>query len=237
MDKDIQKQSRIRKLIPLLGTLLIHACLFLLFAINTNNLRDLFSRRNINDVIEFIELKDLSGGDENALPQLPAPPVAEIPKTIIEKVETPMLTPVNNELPDDFTAEVPVRNEQESDSINVLNVDEVAGQGRGYGYNSGGISDVKLPSFLAGDHNSFHLWFQEHFNYPAELKERYIQKVLVVFMIDTEGNVTQISVKNCNNELIAHEISRVMKSSPKWNPAQRGGRNINFNFQMPIIIN
>jgi len=151
-------------------------------------------------------------------------------------VEASEILPANSELPEDFTAEVTVSEEPESDSISVLEVTETGGQG-GYGNGMSGISDYKLPTFLGQDYNYFHIWFQEQFKYPVEMKDRNIKRVLVVFMVDKEGNVTQINVRNCPNELLAQEINRVMRLSPRWSPAQRGGKNANHYFQLPVNIN
>jgi protein TonB len=224
------------KLVPLLGTLLLHAFVFLIFAVNLRHIKDFFPGHKINEVIEFIEFQDLSGGYEGALPQLPPPQAPPDPERVVEKVETAELPPANNDLPDDFTAEVPVAEEPSTDSVDVLDVTESGGQG-GYGNGMSGISDYKLPTFLGQDYNYFHIWFQEQFKYPAEMKDRNIKRVLVVFMVDKEGKVTQVGVRNCPSELLAQEISRVMRSSPRWSPAQRGGRNTNHYFQLPVNIN
>jgi len=229
-------RNRFVKWLPLTGTLLIHAVVFLVFAVNLRHIKDFFPGHKINEVIEFIEFQDLSGGYEGALPQMPPVPVPPDPETVVEKVEAAELPPANDNLPDDFTAEVRVAEESPTDSISVLEVTESGGQG-GYGNGNSGISDYKLPTFLGQDYNYFHIWFQEQFKYPAEMKDRNIKKVLVVFMVDREGNVTQVGVRNCPNELLTEEISRVMRSSPQWSPAQRGGRNTNHYFQLPVNIN
>ncbi|MBN1414992.1 MAG: energy transducer TonB [Bacteroidales bacterium] len=236
MNKDIQKADTISKWAPLLGTLLLHAVVFLLLAVNVRGLKDRFLQSKINEIIEFIEFQDLSGGYESTMPPLPAPLVPIEPKMIIEKIETEELLTMNSELPDDFTAEVNTRDDRGTDTMEVVDVSATGGQG-GYGDGLTGISDYKLPTFLGRDYNYFHIWFQDQFKYPAEMKDRYITQVMVVFMVDAEGNVTRVSVRNCSNDLIAQEINRVMKLSPKWSPAQRGGRNINHYFQLPVNIN
>jgi outer membrane biosynthesis protein TonB len=226
----IRNRNRITKLVPLTGTLLIHALLFVILAVNVRHIKNIFPAHRINEVIEFIEFRDLSSGYESVIPKLPVPPVPVSPEPVVEKVETADI------LPEDFTAEVPVEDVPLSDTIGVLDVTEAGGQG-GYGEGMGGISDYKLPTFLGQDYNYFHIWFQEQFKYPAEVKDHNIKKVLVVFMVDKEGNVTHVRVRNCPDELLAQEINRVMRSSPRWSPAQRGGRSTNHYFQLPININ
>jgi len=234
--KKKQKENRFIKLAPLIGTLFIHAFVFLLFAVNLRHIKELFPGHKINEVIEFIEFQDLSSGYVSTLPQPPTPIVPANPEPVVEKVEAADILPANTELPEEFTAEVPVAEEPESDSISVLEVTETGGQG-GYGNGMSGISDYKLPTFLGQDYNYFHIWFQEQFKYPVDMKDRNIKKVLVVFMVDKEGNVTQVGVRNCPNELLAQEINRVMRLSPRWSPAQRGGKNTNHYFQLPVNIN
>ena len=214
-----------------MGTLLIHASLFLLLGVNMHHLRNLFPLHKFNEVIEFIKFQDLGGGNGNDLPQFP--PEQE---SILEKIETAEILPVNKVLPEDFTAEVAVSDELKTDSINVLDVSEGAGLG-GYGNGMMGISNYKLPTFLGQDYNYFHIWFREQFKFPAEMKGHYIQKVLVVFMVDSEGNVTKVGVRDCPIDLLTQEINRIMRLSPKWIPAKRGERNTNFYFQLPVNIN
>lgn len=223
-------------MVPLGGTLFIHALVFLFFAINLRHVKELFPGHKINEIIEFIEFQDLSSGYVSTLPQPQTPVIAEHPEPVTENVEANNILPANTDVPEDFTAEVPVAEEPESDSISVLDVTETGGQG-GYGNGTTGISDYKLPTFLGQDYNYFHIWFQEQFKYPVEMKDRTIKKVLVVFMVDKEGKVTQIGVRNCPNELLAQEINRVMRLSPRWSPAQRGGKNTNHYFQLPVNIN
>jgi outer membrane biosynthesis protein TonB len=230
----IQEKNRFIKLVPLIGTLFVHALVFLGFAINLRHIKELFPGHKINEIIEFIEFQDLSSGYVSTLPQPQAPIVPANPEPA--KVEAAEILPANTEIPEDFTAEVTVEREPESDSISVLEVTETGGQG-GYGTGMSGISDYKLPTFLGQDYNYFHIWFQEQFKYPVEMKDRNIKKVLVVFMVDREGNVTQIGVRNCPNELLAQEINRVMRLSPRWSPAQRGGKSTNHYFQLPVNIN
>src|SRR4030042_4724307 len=112
----LQEKNRLVKLVPLTGSLLLQALLFLIFAVNLRNIKDILPGRKINEVIEFIEFQDLSSGYESALPQLPAPPVPPDPDPVIEKVETADVLPANSEVPEDLRAEVAVSEEPETDS-------------------------------------------------------------------------------------------------------------------------
>jgi len=237
MKKDIQDRKVVSRWVPLMSTLLFHGGLFLLLAVNMHSLRDLFPRHGINEVIEFIEFQDLSGSYGNPQPQvIQPPPVVAMPEPAVEKVEESELLEASREMPEDFTADVVTSDEGKNDSISVVEVSGDGGQ-IGFGTGTSGIGDYKLPTFLGRDGDYFHIWFQEQFKYPADLKDRYDKKVTVVFMIDKEGNVTRVSVRNCYNELIAGEINRVMKASPRWSPAQRRGINTDHYIQMQININ
>ena len=61
-------------------------------------------------------------------------------------------------------------------------------------------------------------------------------KCYVFFTITKEGNVTNLRIEKCENELIQKEILRVFSIMPKWIPAKHNGENIECPYAMPINI-
>lgn len=73
-------------------------------------------------------------------------------------------------------------------------------------------------------------------NYPEEAIEKGIQgKVVVKFIVDKEGNVSDVHVVEGPKEL--HELAiKVIKKSGKWEPAQQNGKIVNSFKNQPIIF-
>lgn len=73
-------------------------------------------------------------------------------------------------------------------------------------------------------------------NYPPEAAEAGIQgKVVVMFIVDKEGNVSDVHAIEGPKEL--HELAmKVIKKSGKWQPAQQNGRIVNSFKRQPIIF-
>ena len=76
----------------------------------------------------------------------------------------------------------------------------------------------------------------EHFNTEAADKLNLIgkQRMHVIFKIDEDGSVKDISVKSRYSELAA-EVTRVMNTLPKMQPGQHKGRNVTVSYALPII--
>ena len=79
--------------------------------------------------------------------------------------------------------------------------------------------DIEIQKDCFDDQFNRHI--QKNFNYPEDAVKKNIGgKVLVIFVIDKEGNITDIKSKGPENgQLIIEEAERIMKKLPKLVPA------------------
>ncbi len=84
---------------------------------------------------------------------------------------------------------------------------------------------------------SFYEYVQSNLKYPVEAKQLGIEgKVYVQFIVDPDGNLTDVkSVKGigggCDDEAI-----RVVKESLPWNPALQDGKKVNVRMILPVTF-
>jgi protein TonB len=74
----------------------------------------------------------------------------------------------------------------------------------------------------------------ENIKFPKG-KKKFIETVIVKFIVNKEGNISAVSVENkdADSNCIAEAI-RVIKMSPKWTPAKQNGRVVNAYRRQPI---
>lgn len=88
--------------------------------------------------------------------------------------------------------------------------------------------DIK-PSFMGSyDPRTFlEKWVYAYLRYPSYAVENGIQgRVVVDFIIDEKGNVTDVKVSRGVHESLDAEAVRVVSASPKWKPAKHRGKKV-----------
>lgn len=99
---------------------------------------------------------------------------------------------------------------------------------------------VDVQASFVGGESAFQEYVKKNFIYPFRCADEGIGGyVMLRFVVDIKGNVTQVSAINqpvaCPE--FNEEAIRVIKSSPKWIPAQINGRFVNSWRQLPIRLN
>lgn len=81
-------------------------------------------------------------------------------------------------------------------------------------------------------------FLQAETRYPKEAQDKKIQgKVLVEFIVDKEGNVTDVNVLKSAHPLLDAEAVRVCRAMPQWTPAQdEEGKYVKSTFQLPFTF-
>ncbi len=75
---------------------------------------------------------------------------------------------------------------------------------------------------------------QKHFKYPDVAKELGIQgRVYVQFVVDREGNVTNIRMRGPDKTL-EKEARRIIAKLPKFTPGEQRGKKVSMGFSIPI---
>ena len=96
------------------------------------------------------------------------------------------------------------------------------------------IVEEKQPEFPGGM-KALMNYLQKNTKYPSICQEQGIQgKVVVQFVIDTDGSITDVQVVKPVNPLLDKEAVRVISSMPKWTPGMQRGKNVRTRFTLPV---
>lgn len=79
---------------------------------------------------------------------------------------------------------------------------------------------------------------QNNFKYPDYAAQNNIQgKVWVSFIIDTKGNISEISARGpLNGRVLEEEAARIVSKIPNLNPGTHQGKKVNVRYVMPITF-
>jgi protein TonB len=132
--------------------------------------------------------------------------------------------------------EVEEDNENSSEEMGGLLVDDTTAFGgmigNGLGMGAGtGVFD-RIPEFPGGDATKY---VEQNLRYPAlAIKQKIHGIVIVSFVINKTGHVTNVKVEKSVNPIIDQEAIKTIQSMPVWKPGMMNGKPINFMFRMPI---
>ena len=93
------------------------------------------------------------------------------------------------------------------------------------------------PTFMGYADPRFFLekWVYQYLRYPQAAVEQGIQgRVIVDFVIDTDGKVVDVEVTRGVHLLLDEEAVRVVEASPKWKPARIQGRKVRSVISIPV---
>lgn len=90
-----------------------------------------------------------------------------------------------------------------------------------------------MPMFKGGDINKFRDWVQKRTNYPQIAIDNKIQgRILLTFIVEPDGNVTNVTVLKSVDPLIDNEAVKSIESSPKWTPGYQRGKPVRVRYSM-----
>ncbi len=92
-----------------------------------------------------------------------------------------------------------------------------------------------MPSFQGGDLNTFRAWVASEFKIPAIAAENGIQgKVVVQFVIEKDGRLTNIEFLQSPDRVYEDEVRRVLSKSPRWTPGRQRDAVVRVRYVLPI---
>ena len=92
------------------------------------------------------------------------------------------------------------------------------------------------PSFPGGS-QALVDFLRENTNYPEQaLKDSIEGRVVVAFVIDTDGSITKPEVVRGVHPLLDAEALRVVKLMPKWEPGSENGTPVKVRYNLPITF-
>jgi len=93
---------------------------------------------------------------------------------------------------------------------------------------------VQIESEYPGGIPAWQRFLNKYLRYPQEAQDQGVQgTVLVQFIVDREGNVSDVEAVSGPTELRAEAV-RVIKKSGKWTPAFQNGRHVKSYKKQPI---
>ena len=96
------------------------------------------------------------------------------------------------------------------------------------------FTKVEIESQYPGGMAAWARFLHKNLNYPQEAADMDIQgTVLVQFVVDKEGNVSDVTAVSGPQELRAEAV-RVIKKSGKWTPAVQNGRQVKSYKSQPV---
>jgi periplasmic protein TonB len=95
---------------------------------------------------------------------------------------------------------------------------------------------VQIESQYPGGHPAWERFLKRNFHYPQEAMDNEVQGTVVVqFIVDLEGNVSNVEAISGPEEL-RPEAVRVIKKSGKWTPAIQNGRQVKSYKKQPVTF-
>ena len=92
----------------------------------------------------------------------------------------------------------------------------------------------EMPEFPGGL-DVLELWLMNNTQYPEAALQAGVQgKVIVSFIVDVDGSVTDCSIFQSLSPSCDEEALRVVKSMPKWKPGMYEGQPVRVSFMLPI---
>ncbi len=92
----------------------------------------------------------------------------------------------------------------------------------------------QMPEFPGGNEKMME-FISSNTQYPQEAKNKGVQgRVLVNFVVDTDGSVTDVDVMKGIGGGCDEEAVRVVKSMPKWQPGMQRGKAVRVQYLVPV---
>jgi protein TonB len=182
-------------------------------------------------LMEFYSLNPPSDDDLSALASaLQTPPDVEKVPEIVDTIK-----PEKQVMKEEIKPETEVEQEK-TDSLTGSGGGEDK-EGTGMGEDTGIYTTIDVyPRFPGGDRARFY-FLRSNIRYPdAAVKAGIEGVVMVVFVIEPNGTLSNIEVSKGIGGGCDEEAIRVVKAMPLWEPGRRSGRAVRVLVRMPIVF-
>ena len=80
-------------------------------------------------------------------------------------------------------------------------------------------------------------FLQTNLKYPKDaIKQQVGGRVMVMFVVETDGTLSNVRVARKVFPSLDKEAVRVVKAMPKWKPGKEKGRPVRVNFTLPVVF-
>ena len=91
----------------------------------------------------------------------------------------------------------------------------------------------EMPSFPGGL-EELYKWIDNNVQYPAVARENGIGRVIVKFIVEKDGSLSDSTVIRSVHPIVDSEALRLVGQMPKWNPGKRAGIPVRVRCCLPI---
>jgi protein TonB len=230
----------------------VAALCLLLFAgyVISNMLSDDDAAKNV--VVQDVELESIKQDEKKEEPPPPPPPKPpEPPKVEMAKFTPPKIVKDEEVKEEEKPPEVEKLEETKIGNINQEGVKdegivappvEDAGKGVVEAPKKDEedwdktFTKVEIESEYPGGAAAWQRYLNRNLRYPQEAIDNEVQGAVVVqFIVDKEGNVSDVEAISGPQELRSEAV-RVIKKSGKWTPAVQNGRQVKSYKKQPIVF-
>jgi len=94
----------------------------------------------------------------------------------------------------------------------------------------------KMPEYPGGM-SAMMAFISKNIKYPVAAQKANIQgRVVIQFVVDTEGNIIEPKVLHSVDPLLDAEAIRLTTTMPKWKPGTQRGKAVNVRYTVPIVF-
>ncbi len=88
-------------------------------------------------------------------------------------------------------------------------------------------TSVEIVAEFPGGQGEWTRYLQKNLRYPDDAIDNGTQGVVrVQFIVDREGNISEVQALNDPGDGLAEEAVRIIRKGPKWKPAEQNGRKV-----------
>jgi periplasmic protein TonB len=246
---DLRKTYNKRLITALVATLALLALLFLGYFIS--NVIDA-NRDKKEMVVNDVQLEEVKQEEKkNEPPPPPPPPKPEPPKVEMAKFTPPKIVKDEEVKEDEKPPEVEKLEETKIGTINQEGIKDdgivappVSDEGKGVVEApkkeeedwDKTFTKVEIESEYPGGTSAWARYLNKTLQYPQDAIDNEVQgQVVVQFIVDKEGNVSDVQAVSGPDEL-RKEAERVIKKSGKWTAAEQNGRKVKSYKKQPITF-
>lgn len=237
---ELRKSYNKRLMIALIAMVVLSSLIFI-SALVADKVKD---KKAVMAQVEDVQLSEVKERNEPPPPPPPPPPPKppEPPKVEIAKFTPPKIVKDEEVKEDEKPPEIEKIEEAKIGTINQEGTKDVGIVAPPV--ESKGVAEVVAPKVVEEDYDKVFTKVENPAEFPGGASEwtRYLQKnlrypddaiengtqgvVRVQFIVDKEGNISEVQALNDPGDGLAEEAVRIIKKGPKWKPAEQNGRKV-----------
>ena len=237
---ELRRSYNKRLMIALIAMAIISALIFIAALVADQVKKNKIVMQNIEDV----QLTEVKERNEPPPPPPPPPPPKppEPPKVEIAKFTPPKIVKDEEVKEDEKPPEIEKIEEAKIGTINQEGTKDIGIVAPPV--ESKSVAEVVAPKVVEEDYDKVFTKVENPAEFPGGQSEwtRYLQKnlrypdmaidngtqgvVRVQFIVDREGNISEVQALNDPGDGLAEEAVRIIKRGPKWKPAEQNGRKV-----------